>query len=368
MSEQRVIALLGRRDEPTDALEDYCRRLAQALVAHDIRVELRRVPWNEHGWTASLDALCLQAQAWNGAWVLIQYTALAWSGRGFAGRILRVLRVLRKSGARIAIVFHDVEPFGGNRIVDRIRRRLQLSAMKNMATFSDANIFTIGLDHISWCDVSADRSLFIPVGANLPIPLDRQDHRQLHSPPTIGVFSITGGVAGDREARDIISAVRIASQKLGNLRLLVFGRHAELREAALREGLRDCPVDLQLEGIIEDFEVVQRLADSDLLLFVRGTISSRRGSAIAGIACGLPVIALRGKETASPITEAGVVLLPEELSEGDLQAQLGAVLVRMLSDHDFRRELVKRSVATQEQYFSWQAIASRYAEFLQGTK
>src|SRR5258705_7863650 len=134
MKPQLVIALLGRRDEPTDAVEDYCRYLGKALASHKLDLQIRRVPWKEHGWSASLEALRLQAQAWRGAWVLVQYTALAWSARGFPGRIFRVLRVLRKAATRIAIVFHDVEPFGGLRLLDRIRRRSQVGVMKDMTS------------------------------------------------------------------------------------------------------------------------------------------------------------------------------------------------------------------------------------------
>jgi glycosyltransferase involved in cell wall biosynthesis len=370
MNEQRVIALLGRRDEPTDAVEDYCRYLGQALVAHNFKLEIRRVPWNEQGWAASLEALRLQADAWRGAWVLVQYTALAWSARGFPGRIFRVLRVLRKAGTRIAIVFHDVEPFGGSRLIDRIRRRLQIGAMKDMAAFSDRNIFTIALNCISWLDDSdsVNESSFIPVGANLPFPLDPQLHNDLHSPPTIGVFSITGGTPGDRETRDVIAALRIASEKLGKLRLFVFGRHAEVREAALRRGLGDLPIELSVEGVVDASELVKRFADSDILLFVRGTISTRRGSAIAGIACGLPMIALQGRETAPPITDAGVVLLAEGPDEAALQSQLGEAIVRVLSDNDLRTQLAQRSRSAQEKYFSWSAIAERYADLLQDPK
>jgi glycosyltransferase involved in cell wall biosynthesis len=364
MSAQRVIALLGRRDEPTDALEAYCQRLGQALVVHDIQLEIRRVPWNEHGWTASLEALRLQAEAWRGVWVLVQYTALGWSARGFPGRIFRVLRILRKAGARIAIVFHDVEPFGGTRLIDRFRRRLQLGAMKDMAMFSDRNIFTIALSQITWLTDSAGESTFIAVGANLPFPLNPQSHKELHSPPAIAVFGITGGAAGDRETQSIIAAVRTASEKLGKLCLLVFGRQAEVRESALRDGLRGLPVELHIEGVIEDSELVQRFAASDLLLFVRGAISSRRGSAIAGIACGLPVIALQGKETASPVTEAGVLLLPKDLTGEDLHRQLADAIVRVLSDNALRRALVQGSVTAQQHHFSWQAIAAGYVEFL----
>jgi glycosyltransferase involved in cell wall biosynthesis len=367
MTAQRVIALLGRRDEPTDAVEEYCRRLGAAMVTHGFQMDLRRVPWNEHGWAASLDALRLQAEAWRDTWVLVQYTALAWSSRGFPGRIFRVLRVLRKCGARIAIVFHDVEPFEGTRIVDRLRRRLQLGAMRDLAAFSDCNVFTIVTDRISWAGSpeSMKQSLFIPVGANLPLEVPRQNHDELHSPPTIAVFSITGGGPGDRETENIVAAIRHASSKLGKLHLLVFGRHAEVREVALRDALSDLSIELQVEGVIADTELMERFAASDVLLFVRGTISSRRGSAIAGIACGLPVIALQGKETASPITEAGVVLLSEQSDEEALRAQLGEALVRVLSENNLRLELVQRSQAARQKYFSWQAIAARYAEFLQ---
>jgi glycosyltransferase involved in cell wall biosynthesis len=361
----RVIALLGRRDEPTDAVEEYCRHLAEALVAHDIQLQFRRVPWNTHGWAASLDALRLQAGAWGGSWVLVQYTALAWSSRGFPRRFLQTLRLLRRSGARIAVVFHDAEPFGGARLIDGIRRLTQLRVMRDAVAFCDHTVLTVVPERLSWFRGSAARSSFIPVGANLPLPLDSQQHEEIHSPPTIGVFGITGGTAGDIETRNIVAAVRHAAGKLGGLRLLVFGRNADTRDPALKRALRDVSVQLHVSGVVEEQELVKRFADSDALLFVRGTISSRRGSAIAGIACGVPVIAMQGAETATPITEAGVILLPEGLDDTALQAQLGEALVRVMSDKDLRVQLVERSRIAHENYLSWSAIASKYAEFLQ---
>ena len=59
-----VIALLGRKDEPTDAVEEYCRYLAAALHSHDIQLKIRRVPWEIRGWSDSLTALRLQATDW----------------------------------------------------------------------------------------------------------------------------------------------------------------------------------------------------------------------------------------------------------------------------------------------------------------
>ena len=364
MSQQRVICLLGRRDKPTDAVEEYCKHLAEALAAHSFHGEIRRVPWNQHGWAASLDALRLQAESWGDVWVLVQYTALAWSARGFPNRFNRVLRVLRKAGARIAVVFHDAEPFGGSRMIDRFRRAAQVRVMRNAIDFSDRAVLTVPPDHLSWLSQTPENSSFIVVGANLPQPLAPQDHSALHYPPTVAVFSITGGAAGDREVRDLLAAMRIASEKLGKLRLLVFGRHAELREAALRDGLRGVPVELSIEGVIAGDRLVERLAASDVLLFLRGTVSSRRGSAIAGISCGVPVIGLQGHETAPPVTDAGVVFMPEGPESPALQSQIGEALVKVLSDHAVRSDLIERSRQAHEQFFSWPAIASRYAELL----
>lgn len=364
MTAQRVIALLGRRDEPTDAVEEYCRHLGEGLAAHNAQLEIRRVPWDQHGWAASLEALRLQAQGWRGVWVLVQYTALAWSLRGFPRRFLQVMRVLRGAGARMALVYHDAQPFSGARLIDRLRRELQIRTMRTALAFADHAVFTVAPECISWHAKGTENSSFIPVGANLPFPLALQQHEEIHSPPSVAVYSITGGVPGERETRLIIGAMSYASRKIGALRLLAFGRHAEIREAVLREGLRDQPITLEICGVIDDQELVQRFAASDVLLFVRGTISSRRGSAIAGIACGLPVIAFHGKEAAAPITEAGVILIAADQDETDLQVQLGEALVRVLSDRESRIQLVKRSRAAQDQFFSWPSIAARYTEFL----
>src|SRR3974390_1802528 len=106
-----VFALLGRKDEPTDAVEEYCRYLSGALKAHDIQLDIRRVPWELHGWSASFEALRLMATQWRGRWVLVQYTALAWSARGFPHKALRVFDILKNAGARTGVVFHDVQPY-----------------------------------------------------------------------------------------------------------------------------------------------------------------------------------------------------------------------------------------------------------------
>ncbi len=115
-----------------------------------------------------------------------------------------------------------------------------------------------------------------------------------------------------------------------------------------------------VHGLLPADEVVKALGSCDAMLFVRGPLSTRRGSAIAGIACGLPVIACQGWETATPVTEAGIEFVrPEETNN------FGPALVRVLADPQFRAQLAKRSQEAYVRYFSWQVIASQYAEAIQ---
>jgi glycosyltransferase involved in cell wall biosynthesis len=363
MSPQPVFALLGKRDVPTDAVEQYCRYLGAALQSHDFQLEVRRVAWETHGWPDALHALRLQAASWRGHWVLVQYTALAWSSHGLPFKFSRVLQILKSAGARIAIVFHDAEPYQGSRLVDRLRTRLQLHTMRHALAAADVGIFTISLEKISWLKGSSPRAHSIPVGPNLPIPLPLEhgfDRAELNSAvPTIGVFTITGGEHGARETQIILAAVRHAAQKFGKLRLSVFGRHAELREATLREGLQGFPVELSAEGVLDDQQVVERLRFADVLLFVRGSISAGRSSAIAGIAAGTPMVALSGEQTAWPVTEAGVLLVSP-----DSPVELYDALVRVISEPELRASLRRCNTQAYREHFSWPVIAARFAALL----
>jgi glycosyltransferase involved in cell wall biosynthesis len=364
LSGHRTIALLGRRDAPTDAIEEYCQYLGAALRAHGFALELVRVAWLEDGWPRAMRDLERQAKEWRGCWVLVQYTALSWSERGFPLRFLRVLRILRQAGARVAMVYHDVLPYPGNRTIDKLRRRAQNHAMSEALRSCDLGIFTVPVSKIPWIEKKHKRAIFIPVGANLPKPESawKMHHEEPNRLPSVAVFGITGGEGGIWEIASISEALQIVAERLGKLRLVVMGRHSDTAEKALRNLMDKLPIEVSALGVLPGEEIVRHMASCDVLLFVRGGISSRRGSAIAGIACGLPVVALEGPETASPITEAGVVFADPKRQRG-----LGEALLKVLSDSEYRVLLAERSRRAQEQYFSWKAIAARYAEGLRST-
>jgi glycosyltransferase involved in cell wall biosynthesis len=360
---QKYVALFGRGDAPTDALREYCAFLGEALSTHGYEMEMHAVGWAESGWAAALWELRREAQNWRDVPVFLQYTALAWSARGFPGRVLWVIETLRAAGALVGVVFHDVEPYGGSRMIDRLRRRAQLQAMRAILRQADMAIFTVALDHVSWKPEARGGVVFIPDGANFSdaaVSLEmNRGAREAAAGRTMAVYGVTGGENGRSEIRTIIGTVRDAAKTIAGLRLVVLGRNSELAEQEFREGLRDSGVELQVLGVLPPERVAFELMRADTLLFVRGEISTRRGSAIAGISSGLPVICFAGAETATPITEAGLALYAPETA-GDLSR----VLLTVLSDARLRKELAEKSRIAFEKYFSWKAIAARYAEVL----
>jgi len=120
-----LVALLGRPDLPTDGVADYCAFLAKALDARRIQMSLARVSWMEDGWFDGLRKLWRESAEWRGQWVLLQYTALSWSRRGFSFGALAVLAMLRRGGARVAVVFHEPDRQRGSGMLQGIRGACQ---------------------------------------------------------------------------------------------------------------------------------------------------------------------------------------------------------------------------------------------------
>jgi glycosyltransferase involved in cell wall biosynthesis len=99
------------------------------------------------------------------------------------------------------------------------------------------------------------------------------------------------------------------------------------------------------------------------MLCVRGPLYPRRGSALAGIACGLPIVGYAGEADGTPIAEAGVELVPY----GDQQA-LAEALERVLVDQALWQRLHHKSLEAQKRYFSWELIAEKFDKVMCGSR
>jgi glycosyltransferase involved in cell wall biosynthesis len=354
---QRWVALLGREDEPTDALEDYCKLLAQSLHKRGYSLEISRIPWAKQGWRRALRDANKRFANQRGGWALVQYTPLAWSRRGFPLRFVRMIDGLKHAGLHVLIVFHDPEPFGGRRCRDRLRRRVQLAVMRRAARLADRIVSTISSDRVAWMQDPTIRAktLVLPVGSNLPA-MPRKTVKRGNGIPAIIVFGFSNLAS---ETSMIAWVLTRVAEAVGPLHLTVFGRGAKVAGTLLLPLLADSSVELESLGVLEAERAGSLLANADVQLFVRSGLSTRRGSGIAGIACGLPLIGFSDAETAFPITEAGVRLVPVGDRDG-----LVRELVLVLKQEGLRETLRQRNLEATERYFSWDRIADAYLSFL----
>lgn len=355
------IALLGRLDRPTDGVRDYCALLADALARRGERLEVAELRWESRGWLRALRQLWRGSRAWTGRWVLFQYTALMWSRRGFPFGALAVLRLLRLRGAKLCVVFHDVTNESRSGLIQRVRVGFQYWAMRTAFLWASRCVLTVPVSQVPWLPRNAEKAVSIPVGANIPekgCPIETLSAPQLAA-PVVAVFGITYGTQGREEIKGIGYAVKHAKSKLAHLSLVAFGRGSIEAESPLREEVEGAGVELMVLGLLPAEQIQDVLAGVGVMLCVRGQVSSRRGSAIAGIVCGLPIVGYRGAETGFPITEAGVLLFDKRDREG-----LAEALVRVLTDPQLYGELRQRSLTAAREHFSWDAIAAQFVKAL----
>ncbi len=351
------IALVGRRDEPTDGVADYCEFLRQALCRRNIEMRIVRMPWIERGWPEALRWLAQESADWKNWRVLLQYTALGWSRRGFPFGAVRVMNLLRKRGVPCTVVFHDSGSASGTRIRDRMRRTAQTWTLQRMARQSARSVFTTPLGSIAWLPPGKPGAAFIPIGANIPECRTRRAFDASRTPKTVAVFSVTIGATQRHEIADIAQAVRSAEQLVGPIRLEVFGRGAMEAKEELAGALTGTRVDLCVRGVIPAEEITRTLASADASLCVRGVTASNRGTSIAGIACGVPLVAYGRLGNDPAIDAAGIQMAPWHEP-----AALAAALAEVLTNAALWERLHERNLQAQDRYFSWDAVANHYLE------
>ncbi len=355
------VALLGRRDTPTDGLEDYCTFLGEALRRHGIELRQERVPWMEKGWIGALRQISRDSLAWRGQWVLLQYTALGWSRRGFTFGALVVLAILRRRGVRCAVVFHEPcrQPTGV-RWREFFRGAYQDWVIGMLYRRAHRAIFTVPLENVSWLRKRETKGVFIPIGANIPERVTRRAPSEpVEERKTVIVFVVTGAPKMLQEVKEISDVMREANKVIDRLRLVAVGRGTDEAKEQFEKALEGSGVELVVRGVLPAEEVALEFESAHALLFVRGPITLRRGSALAGIASGIPIVGYSDGSIGGPLKDAGIECVP-----GGDRAGLARALIRVLTDPLRWSELHERNVWAQQDWFSWTRIGRRFHDLL----
>jgi glycosyltransferase involved in cell wall biosynthesis len=353
---QEWIALMGRRDEPTDGVDDYCRFLSGALAERGIRLQIARVSWDKEGWVRALWKLRQESKRWRGHWVLLHYTAMAWSRRGFPLGALIVAQILKWQGARGAVVFHEFSrQHSSHSLINRLRGKLQAATIRGLYRKASRAIFTVPLESVSWLPADHSKSHFIPIGANVPERLEQRAPSGALQPRTVVVFGVTGAPNLVPEVEVISEVMKRTAESIRTLRLVLCGRGSSDAEKLLAPSLQNHAVEVVSKGILSANAVADELHSADAYLFVRGPINLQRGSALAGIACGVPIVGYRNGKVMYPLDEAGIEWAP--FGERGALAQN---LVAVLSDEQKWAHLHERNLHLQRTYFGWNRIADEY--------
>jgi len=350
------IALMGKRDAPTDGVEDYCVFLGNALSQHGVDLKQVRVSWSDAGWNRALRELRQSSGSWRGEWALVQYTGLGWSRRGFPFGAARVVNLLSRQGVRCALVFHEfARQSTGQRWIDRIRGACQDAVIRRLYRQASAAIFTVPLETVPWLPPQDRKAVFIPIGANIPERLGPRQSPVAGGSKTVAIFGVTEAPHTASESETIAAIARQAARIVPNLRLVVVGRGSLEAGKLLAPALSGDGVKVVAKGVLPAEVVASELEAADAFLFIRGPITPQRGSALAGIACGLPIVGYRNGRIVPPLDDAGI----EWATLGDTDA-LARGLVRVLTDPQRWAELRERNLRLQAETLSWGRIACRY--------
>ncbi|HKW88723.1 MAG TPA: glycosyltransferase [Candidatus Acidoferrales bacterium] len=357
---RKVLALIGRRDLLSDGVWDYCLRLVDALHPHDIDIQLFETNWAQNGWFAALRTLWSESTKMRADWTLLQYTAMAWSRRGFPIGALVVAWMAKSRGEQLGVVFHESRGFRANGIWARFRFACQEWTIRRLYSIADLGAFTVPLVDVPWLAKSDSKARFIPIGSNIPEnTAPRHRTASTESPKTVAVFCVTNRDRTVWEVEEIAAAIRHAVRIVPNLRLTVFGRGAIESRQLLESALAGSGVELSVLGVLSGEEVKRILCDADALLYVRDVLNPRRGCSLAAVACGLPIVSYGDATASYPLSEAGIMLARPGDREG-----LAHALERVLTDDSMWNSLHLLSLSAYKKFFAWEEIARRFGVVL----
>lgn len=358
-----IIILLGQQQALADGVFDYTEKLEKSLTQKGVECDRFPMQWREWGWLKALQWLWVESGQWRDRWVIAQFTASAWSKLALPVMFVVVVGLLKIRGVKTAIMFHEVQGYPGERLKYKIRRWVQLWIIRIAMKLADRSIFNVDLEQLTWLPVASSQATFIPVGSNMPEPdliaVKSKGECSQRKTKTVVVFGMTSVEITRDEVEAIAASMSQTAKQIDSLRLVTLGRGSKEAESELREVLKDSNVEISVLGLLEPEEITQALMEADVMLFVRGEICSRKTTAIAGLSCGLPIVAYQGTETAHPIPEAGVLLVPT----GDLQG-LASALTQVLQNDKLWLDLHQRSLHIYQSYFAWDVIAQRFMETL----
>jgi glycosyltransferase involved in cell wall biosynthesis len=352
---------------------DYSARLAEALVAAGHRVTIlteRRhatgpgVPGAEVRATVGSwgfrgkEAFKREARAIGADRLVLEWEPHLYHPRGMSLAVPFAVAELARGGQRVQAFFHEmwVELTAGRSSlvahpVQRAAARLIVAASSHTGVSIEAWAETLARKY----PAHAHLIEWIPVGATiLPDGTSRADHRSALKIEPDEIVVIHFSPRGSGKATSLVDGVWSRLKDLRRVRWVVIG--SERKDAGRLLPGMSAAEEVLFTGYSPPKDVSRWLAAADLCLvpFVDG-ISSRRTSAVAAMAHGLPVASTAGKLTDSIFRSGPVLLWPADT------AGMAEAARKLLADPKALDALRKPTSRFHDTHFAWRRIVDKIA-------
>ena len=352
------VAILSREFPPAiSGIGDHTDRLAAELVrrGHQVAVVCGVEPSPRatfdvrSGYDASNPVATARAVAATKPDVIVwQYNPFSAGPRGIPLRAPRLARALARVAPLVGL-FHELWfPWGGGAkgLAWAASQRVQTRrVMRHAARW----IVTTELREAELGDRRVRR---IPIGTNVLPVAQGDDHEGF-------VVAHFGNAGSGRDLFPFFSAVERLRASGIPIRLRLIGSAGPLQLPASIVGAVDVTGPISLE------DISRQLATSDVFIHADpvGPAVGRRGSLVAALAHGLPLVAYRGPQTAPQLQDGYNVVLVEREERAVTDA-----LRSLATDPARRRSLGRAAKATFDASFSWERIGDRIVAVLEETR
>jgi glycosyltransferase involved in cell wall biosynthesis len=345
------LVLVNSVSEPgVDAIDAYTGLLAEALERLGKRVaRLVRTP---DGWSSRDVTRDLRG----GRTLVLQYNPFNWGRRGFAPWLPALIARVRRGPAppRVALMLHELYMSADSprHAAMGIWQRAQLAALCSQAdaAFTSTETWARDRNHVR------PSIVHLPVGSNVP---DRREERgaqraALGAQENDLVLASFGRSHPSRLIGHVESAANAIAAGGRTVMLLNLGDGAPRLTGLSRNVTEITP------GRLAAAELATTLAAADLYLapFVDG-VSTRRGSMVAALQHGIPVVGTRGPSTGPLLGRSDGLVLSDP---GDSAAAFAQAARRLADDGAARRSAGAAARELFERHFDWGVIAQRMIE------
>jgi glycosyltransferase involved in cell wall biosynthesis len=352
----RIFLVHRSRDRKVDGIRDYGERLADELSSRSIEVEFgpvfRRGSSELRAWMRIWARFC---RAGRGSAIVVQYNPFSFARWGFAPWLPAILLALKISWRRprIAIMVH--EPYVPMKslkwTVMGLWQRFQLAALRLAADVVFAS-------NDRWSDRFRGRpprrpAHHLPVGSNLPDRRSERGAERRRCGLEDGTLAVAV-IARDHETwlqSYAVGALNAIAGTGGPVTLLLLGA-----EAPALSNL-DSRIVVQKTGYLPGDALGEKLAAADLFLApLSDGVSTKRGTVMAALQHGLPVVATEGPATDTVLRCSGSAITLTPVGSPN---QFATAAVVVATDEPARNAQATAARELYEQQFDWAVISEK---------